>query len=102
MSKIVETLLSEIKGLEDYEIKFDALISYPMHCKKCDNITEIEKIGKIYSCKKDGDGLFIQCSNCWALYICKCGAVIAKSKNNVHLHFKTKKHQDFLMSSLNA
>ena len=48
-SKIIETLLSEIKNIEDYEIKFNALILSDITCRKCKKpIDKINNIGTIY------------------------------------------------------
>ena len=48
-SKIIETLLSEIKNIEDYEIKFSSLIASDMISRKCKKpIDKINNIGTIY------------------------------------------------------
>ena len=109
-SKNIETLLSEIKNIEDYKIKFNALIASDITCRNCKKpIDKINNIGTIYykawvldqSCiPPDTPDLLTRCTACEYIYRCKCGAKIKRDKQSTKSHFKTKKHQDFLKETL--
>ena len=90
MSRVIETLLDKIKNIDDYEIRFNSLISQSMICRKCKiNVTDVSKIGDIYQLH-DSICLGIQCTKCECLYRCNCGSVIWNgNKHNKKNHFKS-------------